>query len=102
MHGQITTSGLSDLELAYAPPFNSAKDPVNMLGYLAEAHQDQMVESIQWHELQDALDAGATLLDVRSAGEVAQTAIPASTNCNIDNLREYHDNAQDDDQLLLC
>lgn len=100
MHGQITASGLSDLELAYAPPFNSAKDPVNMLGYLAEAHQDHMVESIQWHELQDALDAGATLLDVRSAGEVAQTVIPASTNCNIDNLREYLDNARDDDPLL--
>src|SRR5690625_486104 len=91
---------LADLELAYAPPFNSAKDPVNMLGYIAEAQLDGLVETIQWHELSDAMAAGATLVDVRSAAEVAAGAIPGSVHIDIDALRTEIASAQPDDPLL--
>lgn len=91
---------LADLELAYAPPFNSAKDPVNMLGYIAEAQLDGMADSIQWHELEAAMESGAVLLDVRSEGEVADAAIPGSVHADIDTLRERLAGAQMGDPLL--
>ena len=51
MAGGLTASGLADLELAYAPQFGSAKDPVNMLGYVADNLRSGVTETIQWHEL---------------------------------------------------
>lgn len=91
---------LADLELAYAPPFNSAKDPVNMLGYIAEAQLDGLLETIQWHELQNAMAEGATLVDVRGADEVANGAIPGSVHVEMDDLRHRLASADADDPLL--
>ena len=88
MAGGITASELADLELAYAPQFSSAKDPVNMLGYVALNALDGLTGSIQWHELEAAIDAGATLVDVRTPAEYADGAIPGSTNVPLDDLRE--------------
>ena len=88
MAGGITASELADLELAYAPQFSSAKDPVNMLGYVALNALDGLTGSIQWHELEAAIDAGATLVDVRTPGEYADGAIPGSINVPLDDLRE--------------
>ena len=51
IHGGITAPELADLELAYAPPFGSAKDPVNMLGYIAENLISGLTEIAQWNEL---------------------------------------------------
>ena len=51
MRGGLTASDLADLELSYAPQFGSAKDPVNMLGFIAENLRDGLTETIQWHEL---------------------------------------------------
>src|SRR5690625_1032519 len=91
---------LADLELAYAPPFNAAKDPVNMLGYIAEAQLDGLVETIQWHELDAAMAAGAIVLDVRSPAEVAADAIPGAVHTDIDTLRERIAAAKPGDPLL--
>ncbi|HLS03156.1 MAG TPA: rhodanese-like domain-containing protein, partial [Actinomycetales bacterium] len=91
---------LADLELAYAPPFNSAKDPVNMLGYIAEAQFDGLLETIQWHELENAMAAGATLVDVRGADEVANGAIPGSVHVEMDDLRDRLASTDVDDPLL--
>ena len=88
MAGGITASEIADLELAYAPQFSSAKDPVNMLGYVALNALDGLTGSIQWHELEAAIDAGATLVDVRTPGEYADGAIPGSINVPLDDLRE--------------
>lgn len=85
--GGITASELADLELAYAPQYSSAKDPVNMLGYVALNALEGLTPSIQWHELGAAVDAGATVVDVRTAAEVADGAIPGSLRIPLDELR---------------
>ena len=88
MTGGITASALSELELAYAPQFSSAKDPVNMLGYIADNLRSGHAENIQWHELEAAMADGATLIDVRTPGEFAAGAIPGAVNIQVDDLRD--------------
>jgi NADPH-dependent 2,4-dienoyl-CoA reductase/sulfur reductase-like enzyme/rhodanese-related sulfurtransferase len=87
MAGGLRASDLADLELAYAPQFSSAKDPVNMLGYVALNAAEGLTPSVQWHDLEAELAAGANLLDVRSAREYSDGAIPGSVNLPLDELR---------------
>ncbi|MGG5260655.1 FAD-dependent oxidoreductase [Phycicoccus avicenniae] len=88
MAGGLTASDLAELELAYAPQFGSAKDPVNMLGWVARALAAGDVETLQWHELDDALAAGATLVDVRSPQEHADRPLPGALKLPVDELRD--------------
>lgn len=88
MAAGLTASALSQLELAYAPAYGSAKDPVNMLGYVAENTADGITRTLQWHELDAALRDGATLVDVRSPAEHAAGSIPGAVNIPLDELRE--------------
>ena len=87
MRGGLTASDLADLELAYAPQFGSAKDPVNMLGMIAENLRDGVTETIQWHELEAAVAGGVQLIDVRTPKEFARGAIPGAVNIPVDELR---------------
>lgn len=87
MAGGLTASELAGLELAYAPQFGSAKDPVNMLGYLAENLADGLTSTVQWHELADRIADGAVLIDVRTAAEHAEESIPGSLLIELDTLR---------------
>ncbi len=86
--GSLTVRDLPDLELAYAPPFSSAKDPVNMAGYVASNILDGMVETVQWHEIDEIIANGDTLIDVRTPKEVACGTIPGAINIPLDELRE--------------
>ncbi|MEE1735546.1 FAD-dependent oxidoreductase [Streptomyces sp. BE147] len=86
--GGLTAPDLADLELAYAPPYGSAKDPVNMAGMIAENLATGTVRTVQWHELDAAREAGATVVDVRTAAEHARGAIPGALNIPLDELRE--------------
>lgn len=86
--GGIRATGLADLETTYAPPFGSAKDPVHMLGLVVENVLDGLTQTIQWHELDAAVDAGATVVDVRSPAEYARGHIPGSVNISLDGMRE--------------
>ncbi len=90
MSAGLTASALTRLELAYAPQYGSAKDPVNLLGYVAENAATGTTRSIQWHELEDAVAAGATLVDVRTTGEHATAAIPGAVSLPLDELRARH------------
>lgn len=88
MRGKITAPELADLELAYAPPFGSAKDPVNMLGYIAENLLSQLTRSVQWHEVNAYREKGYGMVDVRGVGEYARGTIPGSINIPVDEIRE--------------
>lgn len=102
MQAGLTASQLSRLELAYAPQFGSAKDPVNMLGYIADNAATGLTDGIQWHELEAAVAAGATVLDVRSAGEHEAGAIPGSVNISVDELRESLDRLPAGELIVHC
>ena len=88
MFAGLAAGDLADLELAYAPQFGSAKDPVNMLGYVARNLRDGVTSSIQWHELDAELDHGAVLVDVRSPAEHAAGAIPGAASIPLEELRD--------------
>jgi NADPH-dependent 2,4-dienoyl-CoA reductase/sulfur reductase-like enzyme/rhodanese-related sulfurtransferase len=83
----LTAPELADLELAYAPPYGSAKDPVNMLGYVADNRATATTGTLQWHQTGQAVCDGAVLLDVRTPAEHAAGALPGSLNIPVDELR---------------
>ncbi len=87
MSAGLPASRLASLELAYAPQFGSAKDPVNMLGYIAGNLRTGQERTIQWHELAAELTAGALLVDVRTEVEFAEGSIPDAVNMPLDDLR---------------
>ncbi|GGJ61973.1 NADH dehydrogenase [Anoxybacillus voinovskiensis] len=100
--GGLTVRELPDLELAYAPPFSSAKDPVNMAGYVASNIMDG-VETVQWHEIDDIVANGGFLVDVRTPLEVARGAIDGSVNIPLDELRErLHELPSDQPIYVTC
>ena len=89
IHNGMDVRDLQELQLAYAPPYSSAKDPVNMAGYMAENLANGLVKNFHWHEL-DALprDGSVTLLDVRTVGEYARGHAEGFVNLPVDELRE--------------
>jgi NADPH-dependent 2,4-dienoyl-CoA reductase/sulfur reductase-like enzyme/rhodanese-related sulfurtransferase len=91
MSAGMTASSLMDLELAYAPQYGSAKDPVNLIGYVADNSATYPGSTVQWHELAEQREAGAALVDVRSAAEFAAGHIPGAVNVPLPELRDRHD-----------
>ena len=102
MRGGISAPELADLELAYAPPFGSAKDPVNMLGYISENALSGITPTAQWHEVESLQEKGWTILDVRSSGEVSAGSIPGSVNISVDELREKMELIPEGKLLVTC
>ncbi|NNN03365.1 MAG: FAD-dependent oxidoreductase, partial [Acidimicrobiaceae bacterium] len=88
LYAQLRAPELADLELAYAPPFGSAKDPVNMLGYMAENVLEGPCRPIQWSELAAWREAGALMIDVRTPEEFAEGTLPGAINIPLDELRD--------------
>lgn len=80
---------LTELELCYAPPFGSAKDPVNMLGFVGENIVTGKVKQFFWHDVENLpRDGSVTLLDVRTVTEVGRGKIDGFVNIPLDSLRE--------------
>lgn len=80
---------LAELELCYAPPFGSAKDPVNMLGFVAENVISGKIKQFFWNDVENLPRNGSvTLLDVRTATEVQRGKIDGFINIPLDSLRE--------------
>ena len=80
---------LQDMDLAYAPPYSSAKDPVNMAGYVIGNVMSGLVEQYHWDEADGLLERkDALLLDVRTEGEYQNGHIPGTVNIPLDELRE--------------
>lgn len=86
----LDASRLTELDLAYAPPYSSAKDPVNMAGFLIENVSKGLLKQYFWDEI-DALprDGSVTLLDTRTAEEYNHGHVDGFRNIPLDELREH-------------
>lgn len=85
----MTAQDLEELDLAYAPPYSSAKDPVNMAGFVIGNVRSGLVRQYHWQEVADLpRDGSVTLLDVRTPGEYANGHIAGAVNIPLDELRE--------------
>lgn len=101
MKGGLTVLDLPDLELSYAPPFSSAKDPVNMIGYVASNVVLGDNEVVHWDEIDDLVKNGATLLDVRDESEHELGKIPGSINIPLNSLRDNLDSYSKDKTIYV-
>ncbi|WP_313801186.1 CoA-disulfide reductase [Cytobacillus sp.] len=86
--GGLTVEDLTHLELSYAPPYSSAKDPVNMAGYVATNVMEGELEQVQWHEIDEIIAEGGLLIDVREPKERENGYIDGSVNISLHEIRE--------------
>lgn len=86
IQNQGTVADLLELEHAYAPPYSSAKDPVNMAGFVADNILKKRVETILWSDV-PSLPADAVKIDVRTPAEYELGTIPGFVNIPVDELR---------------
>lgn len=82
---------LVDLELAYAPPYSSAKDPVNMVGFMIQNLIEGRVRQFHWDEVSKLLNSGAQLVDTRTHLEYEEGHIKGAINLPVDELRSLID-----------
>ena len=104
IHAGMKATELKDLDLAYAPPYSSAKDPVNMAGFMADNISKGTLK--QWH-LEDVdflpRDGSVTLLDVRTTSEYSNGHIEGFKNIPVDELRERLDEIEKDKPVyVIC
>lgn len=86
IRANMTAADLTELDLAYAPPYSSAKDPVNMAGFVIENILAGRVEQMDWAEALKPAE-GEVLLDTRTEGEVSRGAIAGALHIPVDELR---------------
>jgi len=98
----MTAPELADLELAYAPPYGSAKDPINMLGYVAENLLSGLEGTVQWSEVERLHEAGAQLVDVRTPGEFNRGTIPGALNIPLDELHLRLSEIDEHGVIVMC
>ncbi len=86
--GNLTVFDLTEVELSYAPPYSSAKDPVNMAGYVASNIINGDVETVQWHEIDEIVNQNGLLIDVREPIEREMGYIKGSINIPLGDIRD--------------
>lgn len=99
--GGLSVYDLQDLELAYAPPYSSAKDPVNMLGYVASNIADKVVKTVQYDEIDEIVKGGGLLIDVREPLERDMGYIEGSINIPLGQLRQRLDEIPKDKPVYV-
>ena len=100
IYGGMTIEDLGDLELCYAPPFGSAKDPVNMAGMVGKNVRGGLVTLAQWGDV-EALSATATVLDVRDPEEFQKGALPNALHIPLNSLRNRLNEVSKDREVLV-
>ena len=102
IHGHMTVRDLEELDLTYAPPFSSAKDPVNYAGFVACNVLDGRVKQCFWNEIDDlAKNEGCFLVDVRKPVEFDLGSIKGSVNIPVDDLRKRIGEIPKDKKIVL-
>ncbi|QVK17050.1 CoA-disulfide reductase [Mycoplasmatota bacterium] len=89
--GKLSVNDLPDLELSYAPPFSSAKDPVNIAGYVASNVYSHVYDMVTYDEIDEIVKNGGYLLDVRTEVEFNLGHIEGAVNIPVDDLRNQLD-----------
>lgn len=103
IRGGLTINDLMDLELAYAPQFGSAKDAINLAGYVGNNVFAETTQTIQWYELQRELEKPNTLLiDVRTETENQAGAIPGARNIDVNTLRDNLEQLRGKNVIVHC
>ena len=98
----MTALELTELDLAYAPPYSSAKDPVNMAGFMIEDLESGKVRQFHWDEVDDLpRDGSAALLDVRTEWEYQRGHLDGFRNIPLDDLREHLDELDRDKPVYV-
>lgn len=89
IHAGMTVEDLAELDLSYAPPYSSAKDPVNYAGFVAMNVMSGLVSQYFWDELDGKVaDPGVTVVDVRSPKEYAEGHLEGTVNIPVDEIRD--------------
>jgi len=101
LKGNLTIDDLAEFEHAYAPPYSSAKDPVNMAGFVAQNILDGVVKSTTWEYVQQAEKSRHFLVDVRTPAEYATGTIAGAVNIPHDTLRERIRELPEDKTIIL-
>ena len=102
IQGGLKVEDLIDLELCYAPPFGSAKDPVNMAGMIGDNIRTGRVKTAQWNQVGE-LSKTTQLIDVRDDAEVQRGAIPGALHIPLNQLRSrLSELSRDKDLLVYC
>ncbi len=96
-----TIYDLAEFEQAYAPPFSSAKDPINMLGFIAENEADGITRLITWDKVESMRKKNAFFLDVRSTEEFDLGAIEGAVNIPHTDIREHLKEIPTDRPIVL-
>ncbi|TLS38761.1 CoA-disulfide reductase [Pseudalkalibacillus caeni] len=100
--GSLTIYDLPDLELSYAPPYSSAKDPVNMAGYAAVNILEGNVETIQWHEMEQMITNREEIIDVREPEEYEMGHIETAVNIPLSQLRDRMGEIKNKKVIIYC
>jgi NADPH-dependent 2,4-dienoyl-CoA reductase/sulfur reductase-like enzyme/peroxiredoxin family protein/rhodanese-related sulfurtransferase/TusA-related sulfurtransferase len=98
---KMKVTDLRHLDLAYAPPFSSAKDPVNMVGFIAENIIKDRVSVITWQEMQELTHSGAFIADIRERAEHLIEHLPGSVNIPLSELRQRLDEFPKDQTIYV-
>lgn len=101
IHGEMTVYDLEELELAYAPPFGSSRDPINIIGFVAANALRGTSKLVQWTEIQDLDPAKQVLLDVREDIEVEIDHIEGATHIPWPELRDRMGELPKDKQIIV-
>ncbi|HWP97163.1 MAG TPA: FAD-dependent oxidoreductase [Syntrophomonadaceae bacterium] len=97
----LSVFDLQELELAYAPPFSSAKDPVNMTAYVAGNILDHQVEVVYWQDVPVKVQQGAFLIDARTPSETTSGMAEGAYNLPVDEIRNRLDEIPKDREILI-
>lgn len=96
---------LAELDLAYAPPYSSAKDPVNMAGFMIQNILEERVDKVTWTEVERAVETpgpdAPLVLDTRTVGEWERGHVEGAAHIPLDELREHLDELPRDRRLLV-
>lgn len=97
----LRATELAEIDLAYAPAYGSAKDPVTMLGFVADNIATGTIRMRQYSEVDALCEAGVMILDVRTPGEFAAGSVPGAVNIPIDELRDRLEQVPTDREVLV-